>query len=123
MKAFLPLAVALIPLVGSLVPASAQINPFWAGRNDPRMSAEDNNLLLASIDRLNRRKNVDVGASDSWRNPQTGSHGTSSVTGIFQRSGMTCHRMRHEISTRGDSPEPYDLTWCLTPEGAWKIAG
>jgi hypothetical protein len=119
----LPQLVAVVLLLASL-PAAAQINPFRSGRTEAGLSGEDSDLLFSSVNQLNRRKNVAVGSSESWRNPATGSHGTSSVTQILERSGMTCHRVHHKVSARGArTPRQYDLTWCLTPEGEWKTLG
>jgi hypothetical protein len=119
----LPQLAASVLLLAS-VPAAAQINPFRSGRTEAGLSGEDSDLLLSSVNALNRRRDVAVGSSESWRNPATRSHGTSSVTQILQRSGMTCHQVRHEVSARGArTPRQYELTWCLTPEGEWRILG
>jgi hypothetical protein len=110
-------------LVLAAMPATAQINPFRSGRTETGLSGEDSGLLLSSVNRLNSRKNVEVGSTESWRNTATGNHGASSITQIFNKAGMTCHRVRHEVSAQGAAgPRHYDLTWCLTADGEWKIA-
>jgi hypothetical protein len=123
MKFLPPLAVAILPLLYAHAPASAQINPFRSGRVEAGLSPQDTDILLSSVNQLNRRTDIAVGTSESWSNPATGSHGTSSVTGLLERSGMACHRIQHEVSARrAKTPRQYDLTWCLTQSGEWKIA-
>jgi hypothetical protein len=118
-RSFLTLAFVVL----AVAPAAAQINPFRSGRTEAGLSGEDVDLLLSSVNALNRSKDVAVGSSESWRNPATGSRGTSSVIQILNRAGMTCHRVRHEVAARGSTvPRRYDLTWCLTPGGEWKMA-
>lgn len=114
-------AVAALMLMGTQ--AQAQINPFRSGRNEPRLSSQDFDLLMSSANEANRAPAVAVGTTAAWKNPQTGSHGTSKVERIFQQKGMTCHLLRQDVFVRG-APQArrYDLTWCLTPSGEWKIA-
>ncbi len=101
--------------------AHAQINPF-VGRHEPRLSGHDLGLLMSSINQVNRAPAVAIGTTAGWSNPNTGDHGTSTVKRIFQERGMTCHLLRHEIFSRGEpQPRRYDLTWCLTADGEWKI--
>ena len=114
-------------LVGLLLlpalPAMAQYrNLFPVGPNKGLTSA-DTDAMLSSINVLNRDPRVAVGSSESWRNAATGSHGTSSVTQILQRDGLTCHLVHQEIFVRGAIPaRVYNFTWCLTHGGDWKIA-
>jgi hypothetical protein len=117
-------SIAIGLLVSVPLPALAQINPFVSSRAAPRLSDQDMKLLLASVDQLNAQPDVSVGASNSWNNPETGSHGSSSVTRIFKSHGMTCHRLHHEVAAGGRTPpRTYDLNWCLTPDGSWKTKG
>ncbi len=103
-------------------PAAAQVNPFWSNRTGPRLSQSDQAKLLSSIDQLNHAPNLHVGSKQSWNDPTSGNHGTNSVTRIFQSGGMDCHLLRHELSLKGRAqPRIYNLTWCLTPDGEWKI--
>jgi hypothetical protein len=111
------LAAALFIAMAS--PAMAQINPFRSQRFGPQLTQADTNMLFASIDRLNKRKDIAVGSKESWRNPRTGSNGTTTVTAILDGS---CHRLHHEVFPRGHQPPGlYDLTWCPAPDGTWKI--
>jgi hypothetical protein len=109
-------------LVTSPLPAMAQVSPFWSTRYGPRLSSADLDLLLSSVNRLNRMPGVAVGSMSSWRDPATGTHGTSVVERIFHHQGMTCHGLRHQVYLRGQAtPRRYDLTWCRTAEDEWKL--
>src|SRR4051794_40357368 len=115
------LAILLMMIVG--MPASAQINPFRSGRTEPGLSNEDLDLLIASANQLNNGKNVEVGSSENWRNPSTGSYGAASVTRILNRDGSLCHRLRHEFTPRAStSHRKADLIWCRTSDGEWRIS-
>ena len=101
--------------------AHAQINPFQQTRRGPRLSAEDNRLLLDSVERLNTAEPVRAGSADSWTNPETRSSGTSTIERVFRAHGQPCHRIVHHIVVSGRTPgTDYRLTWCRTPSGAWK---
>ena len=106
-----------------LVPAgaTAQVNPFRGSRG-PGLTPEDNQLLFASVARLNAAEPSQVGSSEAWSNPQTGSSGTSTILRVFHSGGMACHLVRHHLVVAGRQPgHNYRLTWCRTPSGEWKI--
>ncbi|HEY6434422.1 MAG TPA: hypothetical protein VIZ17_20805 [Acetobacteraceae bacterium] len=112
----------VLPLLLAAVPAAAQVNPFWSNRTGPRLSQSDQDKLLSSIDQLNHATDLHVGSKQSWSDPTSGNHGTNSVARIFQSGGLQCHLLHHEISMKGRAaPRVYNLTWCLTPDGEWKI--
>jgi surface antigen len=114
--------VAALLLGGSLLPAAAQINPFRGNRAQTMLSATDLQLMGDSITKLNKTPDLQVGSSDQWSNPATGSHGTSSVTRIFTSGGLQCHAMHHDFFAEGKEPSRgYDATWCRTPKGQWKM--
>lgn len=109
-------ACVLLPVM-----AQAQINPF-RGSGSRGLSPEDNQLLFASVARLNEAEPSQVGNSDAWSNPQTKSSGTSTILRVFNSGGMACHLVRHHIVVAGQPPgHSYRLTWCRTPAGEWKI--
>lgn len=102
--------------------AQAQVIPF--GRSfGPGLSPEDNRLLFESAARLNAAEPSQVGRSDTWSNPQTKSHGSSTILRVFQSDGMECHLVRHQIVAVRPPARNYRLTWCRTPSGEWKIKG
>ncbi len=125
MKTFQIIGAALLMmslLMMSATPAMAQINPFRSNKTGPTLSTTDMDLLGASIAKLNGAKDVAVGSKESWSNPATASYGTSEVTRIFRNGKVSCHRVHHEVGAQGRTPpRPYDLTWCRTPAGSWKL--
>src|SRR5215471_1745847 len=102
--------------------AQAQINPF-RGSGSRGLSPEDNQLLFESVARLNAAQPSHVGLSEAWSNPQTNSHGTSTIIRVFHSGGMACHLVRHHIVAGRPPARDYRLTWCRTSTGEWKIKG
>ncbi len=96
--------------------------PF-GGNFGPGLSPEDNRLLFESVARLNAAEPSRVGRSDTWSNPQTKSHGSSTILKVFHSDGMECHLVRHRIVAERPPSRNYRLTWCLTASGEWKIKG
>jgi surface antigen len=102
--------------------AQAQVIPFQ-GYFGPGLSAEDSRLLFDSVERLNAAEPSQVGRSETWSNPQTKSHGTSTIIRVFHSGGMACHVVLHDIAAGKPPPRDYRLTWCRTSTGEWKIKG
>jgi surface antigen len=102
--------------------AQAQVIPFF-GNFGPGLSPEDNRLAFESVARLNEAEPSLVGRSETWDNPQTKSHGSSTILKIFHSGSMECHLVRHRIIAVRPPPRNYSLTWCRTPSGEWKIKG
>jgi len=100
--------------------AQGQVIPFQ-GNFGPGLSPEDSQLLFQSVERLNAAEPSGVGHSDAWSNPQTKSHGSSTILKVFQSDGMTCHLVRHHIVAARPPSRNYRLTWCRTATGEWKI--
>jgi hypothetical protein len=120
MKTVRRLAIAL--LLASPLPALAQVGTFWNSGTGPQLSGDDVDRMLTSIAKLNAASPIRIGESEDWNNPVTGSHGTSTVTSIFESAGLPCHGLHHEIAPLGRTPSrPYDLTWCRVADGTWKI--
>src|SRR5690348_10077094 len=105
----------LLPLA-----APAQVIPF-AGNFGPGLAPSDNQMLFESVARLNATEPSKVGQSDSWTNPETKSHGSSTILKIFHSNGMTCRLVRHHIVAARPPSRNYRLTWCRTATGEWKI--
>ena len=113
------LSAALAAFVLLPAAAQAQINPFRGG---PGLAPEDNRLLFDSIERLNAAEPAKVGRSEAWSNPQTNTSGTSTILRVFHSRGMVCHLVRNHIVVAGHPQgHDYQLTWCRTPSGEWKI--
>jgi surface antigen len=102
------------------VAAVAQVIPFQ-GNFGPGLSPQDNQMMFDSAARLNATEPSKVGQSDSWSNPQTKSSGTSTILRVFRSGGMPCHLVRHQIVAGRPSARKYQLTWCRTSSGEWKI--
>ncbi len=106
---------ALLPLT-----AQAQLIPF-AGNFGQGLAPSDNQMIFESVARLNAAEPSKVGLSDSWRNPETKSSGTSTILRVFRAGGMACHLVRHHIIAGRPPSRDYRLTWCRTASGEWKI--
>jgi surface antigen len=105
-----------------LLPAAsqAQVIPF-AGNFGQGLAPSDNQMLFESVARLNATEPSKVGQSDSWSNPDTKSHGSSTILKVFHSNGMACHLVRHHIAAARPPSRNYRLTWCRTATGEWKI--
>jgi surface antigen len=114
------LSAALAAFVVFSEAAQAQVIPF-GGNFGPGLSPEDNTLLFESVERLNAAEPSRVGRSDAWTNPQTKSHGSSTILKVFHSDGMECHLVRHHIVAVRPPPRNYRFTWCRTASGEWKI--
>ena len=100
--------------------AQAQVIPF-AGNFGQGLAPSDNQMLFESVARLNATEPSKVGQSDSWSNPDTKSHGSSTILKVFHSNGMTCHLVSHHIVAAKLPSRNYRLTWCRTATGEWKI--
>jgi surface antigen len=114
------LSVALAALAVLPVAALAQVIPFQ-GNFGPGLSPRDNQMMFESVARLNAAEPSKVGQSDSWSNPQTKSSGSSTIMRIFRSGGMPCHLVRHQVVAVRPPARNYQLTWCRTSAGEWKI--
>jgi surface antigen len=114
-------------LLGSIVAcgtgAMAQVSPF-AGDTSKGLTESDLELLLRATHTINHGSLLRPGQSRSWTNPDSGAHGEIAFVKTTQNEGMACHQLHNTIyvADRAD-PGAYDLNWCLTPSGAWKIKG
>ena len=116
------LSAALAVCVLVPVAARAQVIPF-GGNFGPGLAPSDNQMVFDSVARLNATEPSKVGQSDSWSNPETRSHGSSTILKVFHSNGMTCHLVRHHIVAARPPSRNYRLTWCRTASGEWKTKG
>lgn len=66
-------------------------------------------------------ENAKTGASNSWRNPDSGNHGTITPTRTYQAaSGSYCREYTQTINVGGKAVEGYG-TACRQPDGSWEI--
>ena len=61
-----------------------------------------------------------VGQTSSWRNPDSGHHGTVTPTKTFKRSGRYCREFQQTITVGGKTEKGYG-TACRQPDGSWEI--
>lgn len=117
--AALSLAAAAIAWLSVNAPAEAQVNPF--GRNI-EMSREDMRRLGEAESRLYAQEPPAVGSTETWSNPKTGRSGTVTLIDSFERNGMPCRKLRHDINPRRHQPSyQFVIDRCRLPDGSWKI--
>jgi surface antigen len=118
------MAVGLLLLVPG--PCLAQISPFgWDPTNaDTTLTTdEDWRLLWEATVSLNRSPDAAAGESRAWSNTTSGNSGKVTVARVFESKGMSCHAVRYAISLSGrHTPQEFNLNWCRTSAGQWKIA-
>jgi surface antigen len=102
--------------------AVAQSGTFGWSPNEPRLTQEDRRMLWDSGGTLNERASAQSGTAQSWSNPRSGNSGQVTLERVFRSNGMPCHALRYSIAIRSDpAPQIYDLNWCRTPDGQWKL--
>ena len=99
----------------------AQINPF--SRSDSGgLTRDDLQLLEAASSRLYEADRPQVGATEKWSNPETGTTGTVSLVEVFDKDGMPCRKLRHDIAKRGETAnQVYVSNRCRVQSGEWKL--
>jgi hypothetical protein len=111
--------------VGTLLTglAHAQLSGFYPlGADSLSLNNEDFRMMIDAANDLLRRTPLRTGATTSWRNSQTGSKGTISVTKTFHHNAMPCHTLVYEtIPARTPPANRTTLNWCSTSGGEWKI--
>jgi surface antigen len=103
--------------------ARAQLTPFYTiGADGLSLNDTDFGILVDAANRLLRQPHLAKGTTTSWRNDQSGSHGTISVTNTFHRESMLCHTLSYETIPLATPPgNTTVLNWCKTRDGSWKI--
>jgi surface antigen len=115
----LALAAGALFVAAAVAPAGAQINPL--GQGDFALPREDLTLLGAAEEKLHDPA-AKVGAIESWRNDKNGDAGTVTLISIFERDGMPCRRVTHDIKVRGIKvARQFTISRCRVADGSWKI--
>jgi surface antigen len=114
------IACLIVTLTGA---AHSQLSPFYTiGADGVSLNNADFRILVDAANDLLRRARLANGATASWRNVQTGSHGTITVTKTFHRESMLCHTLSYEtIPMETSQGNITVLDWCKTSDGSWKI--
>lgn len=61
-----------------------------------------------------------VGRTSSWRNPDTGNHGTITPTKTYQSNGQPCREFTQTIYVGGKRQEGFGRA-CRQADGSWQI--
>jgi len=115
-------AFLLLLLVGVCFaqPALAQVNPFHGSRGVPLTKA-DLTLLNDATNRLLARPELNVGATESWSNPQSGASGTVTAGDAVRFKGLACRIVQYQNVVPGPNKErSATVKWCKTT-GGWKV--
>jgi hypothetical protein len=101
----------------------AQFTEFYpVGEGGVSLNNADFTMLVDTANELLRRPHLANGSTAKWRNDQTGSNGTISVTRSFSQQKMPCHTLAYETLPMATPPaNKLVLNWCRTPDGSWKI--
>lgn len=89
------------------------------------------NSMGASLDRADQQylvtntqstlEGAKLGTTSSWRNPDSGNHGTITPVRTFEaKSGAYCREYTQTITVGGKTQQGYG-TACRQPDGAWKV--
>lgn len=114
-------ALACAALILSAGAASAQINPFTGA--DLAVSSSDLAIIEEIAGGLIEGKVAPTGTRLRWHNGETHHEGTIEVLGSSERDGQPCHKLRYRLPLKTHAKyQAFDLTWCKTAEGDWKIA-
>ncbi|WP_146101858.1 hypothetical protein [Rhodopila globiformis] len=100
----------------------AQLNPFGSNPNVALLTDEDWRLVWEDTVSLNRTPDAAAGETRAWTDATSGNSGKLTLTRVYQSNGTTCHAVRYAISFPGKPvPQEYNLDWCRTAAGQWKI--
>jgi hypothetical protein len=113
--AFLSLLLTVPP------PAVAQLNPFRSRTRGLDLTSGDYEFAGEAVQRLNQNRSVQPGQQESWENPATGARGTATFLRQFTSRGMTCNQIRSDIEDFARRTASYELNWCKTPDGRWRL--
>jgi surface antigen len=115
-------ALAVLLLLAAVSVSSAQINPFRSNSRATGLTNSDVGMLFTTAGLVNKNEPVKVGDAQDWSNPSSGNSGKVTVTRLFRYGGMECHSLRYDLSFRAsNAPRTYNVDWCKTKTGEWKI--
>lgn len=95
-------------------------NPFRG--SGFQLDERDLPLLDVAARKLYLAEHVEVGAVESWTNPETGNRGTVTLIEIHEYEGLPCRRLQHDVELkRARDPYRFTVDRCRTRDGEWKI--
>jgi surface antigen len=97
-------------------PAGGLVNPF--DRSAVKLDEADWDLLKESVRTVLEKQ--EIGATADWASATSGKAGRATLLKTFTRDGMVCGLVEHEF-TKGDG-QSYQLPFCKTADGRWKVA-
>ena len=116
LKLALPIALSLV-----VYPAQAQwLGPAW--ETNVTLTRADLDMIKASL--AQQIHNQRLGASTSWKNPESGNSGSMALLKVFARQGRRCEQIEYRMSPpeKAMPSDRFVLTSCLQPDGTWKLA-
>ena len=114
--------IAAALLLAGVSVSSAQINPFRSNSQSNGLTKADVGMLSTTTGLVNKKEPVKVGDTEDWSNPASGNSGRVTVTRLFHSNGMECHGLRYDFTFRAsNAPRTYNVDWCRTKTGEWKI--
>jgi surface antigen len=101
----------------------AQLSGFYPINSDGvSLDNADFTALVDAANNLLNKPRLVKGDNTSWRNEQSGSHGTISVADSFHHGSMMCHTLNYLTNPMASpSGNTITLKWCKTGDGSWKI--
>lgn len=113
----LSLVLAFAVLMGwQSAQAGPLVDPF--GRSAYKLSEADMDLLENAVRTVLEKQ--EVGATADWQSANGEKAGRATLLQTFTRDGMICGEVQHDF-TKGEG-HTYQLPYCKTPDGSWKIA-
>jgi surface antigen len=111
-------AVFLASLALAPLPSLAEglINPF--NSEAIGLSKADTELMKGALKSVLDAKKA--GATAEWKSASTGRAGRATSLKIYKQGGMDCANVKHDFTAGGGAT--YQLPFCLTADGKWKVA-
>jgi surface antigen len=112
-------ALALVALLGPLPAATAAVYGFLDQGAVRYFNTEDTQLMSATIDAV--LEAPADGEARTWRNENTGSHGSVTALRSFRKNDMPCRRI--EIRNHARGTDDRSIADLCRVDGAWKVLG
>ncbi len=98
--------------------AGAVIGAFIGNQVGASMDKVD--AMQAEKNAQNSLETLPSGKTSSWKNPDTGSHGTFTPKKSYETQNGYCREFTQQITIAGKTQNGYG-TACRQPDGSWKI--